>query len=339
MGDQKLMQGRGKQLKLMAATAVIAIGLLTAGLAYAYGGPSAAPTSAAHFTVVVGGGGTGDDFTNTIFTPKVLAIYAGDTVTFQEQGRIEPHTVSFGPKKMLGKLAQGLITPVPSKAGPPTLVLSSKVVLPTRGHTYNGSGFANSGILSPDYHGITKTSWTVTFTKPGTYTYYCLVHFPSMAGTIRVFPRPKPAQTYKVYAGYGGNTWVADTYFPENLTVHVGDTVEWSASFHTVTFAPAAKIAALRSQFVLVSKGASGKTVYSVNPAIAFPSDPTCGSTTPCMYGGGYLSSGLLQGNAKGPAVFKVTFTKAGWYHYGCLIHHGMDGNIRVLPAVASRKA
>jgi plastocyanin len=325
---------------MAAAAAIIGLGSITA-VVYASGtfSHASAPTSPAHFTVVVGGGGTGNDFTNTIFTPQVLGIYAGDTVTFLEQGRIEPHTVTFGPKSMLNKLAPTLITPVPNKAGPPTLVFNSKIVLATTRQTYDGKGFANSGILSPDYHGITKTSWTIKFTKPGKYKYYCLIHYPSMAGTIRVFPRPRPSNMYKVYAGYGGNTWVADTYFPENLSVRVGDTVEWLAQFHTVTFAPAAKISALRSQFVVKSKGSTGKTVYSLNPAVAFPSNPTCGSTTACMYGGGYLSSGLLMGSSKGPSLFKVTFTRAGLYHFGCLVHPGMDGSIRVLPAATMSKA
>jgi plastocyanin len=81
------------------------------------------------------------------------------------------------------------------KAGPPIIALTSQAALPTRGHTYNGTGFANSGFL----YGKGK-SWSLTFTKPGTFTYYCLIHYtaghPStaMQGEVIVHPRPAAAR-------------------------------------------------------------------------------------------------------------------------------------------------
>src|SRR5579872_1296549 len=197
-----------RRLRLAAASAVILMGMLTAGLAYASGAFTAGsgPTSPTNFTVVIGGGAP-TDFTNLQYTPRVLNIYAGDSVTFKTRNDLEPHTVSFGPKKLLTKLSQGLITPVGGTAGPPTLVLSSKVVQPTKRMTYNGGkGYASSGILSALYKGVTKTSWTITFSKPGRYEYFCLIHYPVMNGWIIVHPRPAASTTYSVQAGYGGKT-------------------------------------------------------------------------------------------------------------------------------------
>jgi plastocyanin len=162
-----------------------------------------------------------------------------------------------------------------------------------------------------------------------------------MSGTIFVHPRPGTSHFYVVGAGlfgnspkYNSNINAEDVFFPENLTVHVGDTVEWASFFHTVTFASPKVITHLRHKFVLRKPGANGKWVYFANPAVVFPSSRNgCGTKTACSYSGGFLNSGLLQGGNSGPATFKVTFTKAGWYHYGCLVHPGMDGSIRVLPA------
>src|ERR1019366_450783 len=97
---------------------------------------------------------------------------------------------------------------------------------------------------------------TIKFTAPGTYQYYCLIHFPFMIGTIVVNPRPVVGSPYTVQLGYGSNglfdfTTAADTFFPENLTIHAGDTVQWQGGGHTVTFGSSGQIATLRSEVVL----------------------------------------------------------------------------------------
>ncbi len=334
------------RIKLLIVAGLMFLGSSTAGLAYASGAFLAAqPTSSTNFTVFIGGGHNGDDFTNIQFTPDTLNIFAGDTVTFVNADSIEPHTVSFGNYSMLNDLANQFLSEQPNKNGPPTLALDPKVVEATTRTTYNGSGYANSGILSSAYHGITRNSWTIKFTTPGTYQYYCLVHFPYMIGTITVNPKPSASNPYTVYAGYGGNglvdtTTEATTFLPDNLTVHLGDTVQFEGGFHTVTFGTPAQIANLRSQFVLRTKSKGGSYQYSINPAVAFPSSQNgCGPSTPCTYSGGYLNSGFISSpNSNGGGSFLVKFTKAGVFHYGCLVHKGMDGQITVLPPSSSRK-
>jgi len=329
------------RFKLVVAAGVITLGMSTAGLAYAAGAFTASgPTTATNYTVYAGGGHNGDDFTNISYTPDDLQIYVGDSVTFVNADSVEPHTVTFGPLGMLSNLANELVTPVPSQNGPPTLSLLPKAVQPTPGNTYSG-GFANSGVLSSDYKGITKDSWTITFTKPGVYEYYCLIHFPVMTGTITVNPKPTFGSTYTVQMGYSDSyltdgASVADTFYPEDLTIHAGETVQWVGGGHTVTLGDTpTQIDTLRSQFVLRT-GKPGSYQYAVNPAIAFPSQAAeqCGTSSPCSYSGGYLSSGLIGGLGGGSGgSFAVTFTKPGSYYYACLVHKGMDGMITVLPA------
>jgi hypothetical protein len=66
------------RIKLLIVAGVMLLGSSTAGLAYASGAFSAAqPTSSTNFTVYIGGGHNGDDFTNFQYTPDTLNIFAG----------------------------------------------------------------------------------------------------------------------------------------------------------------------------------------------------------------------------------------------------------------------
>jgi hypothetical protein len=83
-----------------------------------------------------------------------------------------------------GMLA-AILGPVPQKAGPPLMTINPKAALPFGGPTYDGTGYVSSGFLTP--HENYPARYTLTFTKPGTYSYDCLVH-PGMDGTITVLP-------------------------------------------------------------------------------------------------------------------------------------------------------
>ena len=119
---------RMTRVKLLIAAAVMCLGTSTAGLAYASGAfSSAQPTSPTNYTVNIGGGHNGDDFTNVSFTPDTLNIFVGDTVTFTNVDSIEPHTVTFGDYSMLNDLASNLTNVQPNKNGPPTISLLPKL--------------------------------------------------------------------------------------------------------------------------------------------------------------------------------------------------------------------
>src|SRR5437763_5505888 len=79
-----------------------------------------------------------------VFAPKVIDIYAGDTVTWRLGGALEPHTISFGPRALLQRLAQATIIPVQQQGGPPQLQLNPQVAFPTAAPTYSGTAFVNS---------------------------------------------------------------------------------------------------------------------------------------------------------------------------------------------------
>ncbi|MGH2411881.1 MAG: cupredoxin domain-containing protein [Chloroflexota bacterium] len=275
----------------------------------------AAPTGPQHFVATAGYGG--DDWAANIYSPQKINIYAGDSVTWTNRGRLEPHTISFGSMPLLRKLAQQLVQVAPQKAGPPQLSFNSQAAFPTRAATYDGTGFANSGLLQQGQR------WTIRFTRPGTYKYHCLIHFPGMTGTVVVHPRPAGSRSYTVLTGYGSGNSAADVFFPDTLTVHVGSTVTWKhAFFHTVTFASVNTIRRLRKEFIVPVPQKGGPPKLTINPAVAFPAGGTVESGIPM------LSSGILQ---PPHSKFSVTFTKPGVYHYACLVHFGMDGTIRVI--------
>lgn len=90
-----------------------------------------------------------------------ITIAVGTTLTWVNQSNNEPHTVTF---PILGHQP-------PQNPGEPA----------SGGHTYDGTKLVNSGQLFPG------NSFSLTFTKPGTYTYYCLFHDVSgMIGTVIV---------------------------------------------------------------------------------------------------------------------------------------------------------
>jgi plastocyanin len=113
--------------------------------------------------------------------PASRTVPAGTTLTFRmTAGSREVHTATFGPGNIddpatfIGKLAASIRAPVPDPAAlypsdPPPAA-------PAFGPTTHGNGFWNSGVL--DALGATPppVANAVTFTTPGTYTYYCLVH-------------------------------------------------------------------------------------------------------------------------------------------------------------------
>jgi plastocyanin len=217
--------------------------------------------------------------------------------------------------------------PLPNKR----LGLNPKVANATPGTTYDGAGYANSGFLTKG-----KT-WRLTFTRPGTYHYLCLIHGQPMDGYVLVHPQPRPqGKMYIVLTGgdqMAGNDKTNATsdnvFYPQHLTIHVGDTVEWIGGFHTVTFGPQTLRDQLEKNWIMRMPQTSGPPLLVFNPKVAFPS----GGAT--YNGTGYVSSGILflraPQNSNAPPTYRLTFTRPGTYTYECLVHPNMDGSITVL--------
>ena len=92
-----------------------------------------------------------------------VTIAAGQIVTWTNASNNSPHTVTIAPV--------GATFPTLSPFSPPS-----------GGNVYDGTMLVNSGVLAPG------ASFSLQFTKPGTYTYHCIFHDDTehMIGTVTV---------------------------------------------------------------------------------------------------------------------------------------------------------
>jgi plastocyanin len=266
------------------------------------------------------------------FLPGSITVNAGDSVDWHANSA-EIHTVTFFKG---GHPRNRLPTFDPSKA---------RQVTQRGGHVYTPTRYFNSGLMTtvptggdagplppvPHYQ-----HYKLTFPHTGRFTYYCLVHGILMTGTITVhhkgapYPHTQAQYTAKaraqahalllrglhllrttrqmagrhlVMAGNDDGAVMVMRFLRRTVYVHVGKTITWKnpgmGAPHTVTF---------------------GREPQP--PALFSPSgDPT-------RFRGGNLNSGILLPGA----TFKVTFKKAGTYHYVCALHDslGMRGKVVV---------
>lgn len=297
---------------------------------------------------VIAGGGTRDlAVVSNAFHPRTVEIAVGDTITWQFQGF---HNVAF--------LGGGPIPPTEVQEGGKTY-FNPQVLFPAGGPTYEGTGYRNSGVPADPSKPF---SYSLTFTKPGTYRYVCVIHGPAMGGTVLVKSRAggSPAavtrrgrqeQAATISAGESlwkklsversGGAYVvpmpgdARTGFSllrftrDPLVVPLGATVTWVMrdpfEIHTVTFTSGQK----PPEFVLVQPQAQGPPKFQVNPKAAAPTPHKAYDGT------GYVNSGILfpAGTPSNlPKSYTLTFLRAGWYEYWCLVHvaEGMKGVIIV---------
>jgi plastocyanin len=119
------------------------------------------------------------------FFPAKKTVKVGDTVTFEmSKDSIELHNVHFGPKDYLDPFAQSFLGEVFN----PYVVYRSDAPGTTVSFdgTNHGNGYYNTGLLDADKNTPFPTKDSVTFTKAGTYAYYCAVHGNDMKGTVVV---------------------------------------------------------------------------------------------------------------------------------------------------------
>lgn len=125
------------------------------------------------------------------------------------------------------------------------------------------------------------------------------------------------ARTYTVWVGSEDAAKGIDinAFFPATLHVHVGDTVLWKQNaneIHTVTF-----LAGTTEPALLVPVPGAPAGAMMLNPLAAFKMAPADG-----MYDGSTYANSGIMGREEGQAgSFSLTFTKAGTYNYGCVVH------------------
>jgi plastocyanin len=194
-------------------------------------------------------------------------------------------------------------------------------------------------------------SYTLTFTKAGTFTYLCLLH-PGMEGRVVVEDRAGETPTQatarrmqeraaalsagdRAYRQWGpvvdGKTvtirmigdprahWSVLRFTSTPLVVARGTTVVWEMrdpqEIHAVTF-PGGQGGA--SNFILPQPQTDGPPKLLENPQVVVP-------TTATEYNGnGLTSSGIIlppgtPGNP--PTSYRLTFTEPGQFAYVCAIH------------------
>jgi plastocyanin len=127
------------------------------------------------------------------FSPSALTTRVGTPVTLtMTPGTTEDHTFTFSKNvKADGRTAeQELLAPVPGTK-PLVVQFGPKWVYPSEAPgsavsydgTNHGDGFLNSGVLDGDSRTPFPQKFTVSFSKPGTYTFFCAIH-PFMVGKI-----------------------------------------------------------------------------------------------------------------------------------------------------------
>jgi plastocyanin len=127
------------------------------------------------------------------FFPSSLTVKAGTSVEFKIASKREIHTFTFGPAAYTGAIEKSFASPIKSAVpGPPTLGInplggypSDPPPLPPYTGKNHGNGFEGSGVLA--LGGPLPSSVKITFTKPGKYSFECVVH-EGMDGTITVTP-------------------------------------------------------------------------------------------------------------------------------------------------------
>lgn len=119
------------------------------------------------------------------FFPARKTVKVGDTVKFtMSTHSIEAHNVAFGPKAYLDEHAKRFFGPV---FEPFVTFRSEAPGTPISFDGANhGNGYVNTGVLDANPVTAFPKSDEITFTKAGTYAYYCAVHGNDMAGEIVV---------------------------------------------------------------------------------------------------------------------------------------------------------
>lgn len=280
--------------------------------------------------VQVGAQSSNEAVQGMVYMPGKVTIDVGDTIEWQANSA-EPHTVTFNP------------TPAE---------FANAIGEPASGGTiFNGSPLdhTNSGLIgtvSPSF--TARTTYSLTFTKVGTYTYFCLVH-PGMKGEVVVQPAgtpyPETQRQYNLSARIQRANIIASGYQEmarEDVasaratqpTVFVGGSDMQTGADVMLFMRPTIVVhVGQKVTFINNSMGPHTVTFGSEAGTVCSPDAPFCTYGDPTNYQGGQLNSGFL-GAPFNAQPFQVTFNKVGTYTYHCALHDymGMDGKVIVVP-------
>jgi plastocyanin len=362
---------RGWMVKLPLVCAIMLA--IFVGSTFAQTPQGAAKTGPMTWTVLVGGEaaigpqeyGPSGAWQFMRFYPENITINVGDKIQWILKGS-EPHTATFlGPGERMPALL------VPENNSSHRLLFNPLVILAQGGPSYNGTKLTGSGQL--DVEPNFPREYNLTFTKAGTFEYFCGFHnmmrgnvtvqpagkpYPKtqeqidsqatkllsedmeaalkaepMAGNVSTRPGPNGTTIHEVKLGYGDGRISWMRFIPTNLTIHAGDSVEWTRGDvevpHTVAFLSGGK----EPDFVLVEPQQRGPPKFVLNPVVQMSSGGKV------YIGKGYFNSGAIWAAMlplPGPHSYNLTFDMPGNYKYLCIFHDymGMKGQVVVLPKV-----
>jgi plastocyanin len=138
-------------------------------------------------------GGAVPPYSINVF-PSQVSVPAGETVTWEVHGA---HMFTFNPPEdeplfvTLERGDDGIVRPTandyeapgPGQPGMPAEFTLDPVSID--GGEFDGASYLHSGLLWGRIGPLPPMEYSLTFTEPGTYTYYCLRH-PGMVGTVEV---------------------------------------------------------------------------------------------------------------------------------------------------------
>jgi plastocyanin len=297
------------------------------------------------------------------FYPESITINAGDTIVWKLNS-VEPHTVTF-PKS--GEKSPELVVAEEGKTQ--RMMFNPLAISPQGKETYDGTVLTGSGQMGgePQF----PKEYKLTFTKPGTYAYFCAFH-PMMKGTIIVQAAGKPSPktqaqldaeakaqleadtqaamkvkpeaeklvtrsgpngstVHEVKIGYGDGILTWMRFNPTKLTIKAGDTVEWTQADTDTPHTVTFTSGQEEPELVLVENQTAGPPKLILNPEALAPAGKGTYS------GKGYFNSGFIWGTKEptsGPRTYSLTFDTPGTYKYTCILHDmmGMQGEITVQP-------
>lgn len=204
--------------------------------------------------------------------------------------------------------------------------------------------FRNSGILTTEAPPAQRV-YALKFTGTGTFHYICYVHGGQMMHGTVVVRRPGTPYPH-TQAWYNWRTKVIDNALIEH-GLDLWDNAMGSATSHHI-YIGAADMKAMVMRFIggNVTVGVGDSITFDMgkNVGLPIPHTVTFGPEplapipvgNPAAWDGtGTLSSGILLPPGFGPpgrSTYTVKFTKAGVYHYICMLHDtmGMVGTITV---------
>jgi plastocyanin len=278
------------------------------------------------------------------YLPAKITVKVDTPVTWNWKGTIEPHSVTF--------LAPGQQLPPP---GDPSVFGATPPTGP-----YDGTTFVNSGLqVGP----APTTPFTMSFSKPGTFSYYCVIH-PTMVGQVDVVASGKTDSKQAVTArgASEGKKWIAEgTAAKKRLVKNANRSIKnsdgtktWIIQMGTTTkhtdilaFAPTPKKVSAGDQirFINNSQAPHTATFVGEQPPITIPigpqtDNPSPGPSPQTLNSTDLFNTGLIPPNASaGPdsppppkAVRSYTYVvpDKGKYPYYCILHtlSGMGGTI-----------